>query len=280
MGCLLFNNDGRKVDSHRCRAFTLVELLVVISIIALLLSILMPSLSRARELAKRTVCSTNVRSLLQGVILYSQDYDSAMPIFFPPNGTSVQQGWDCAAREQMLYHGYIVSLGLLWRPTKYIENGHAFFCPSGKNTTSYEKQRITGGPFSEIDEINGTNITSSYYLRGDLTSHYPSENYSWPQAYAEFKIEKTLLKHTNRIIITDSGFFWDGYEATFTESISKRINHKTRDGRPAYFNNGWADGHVAGYTVKNPDERWPYPVGGTSYHTNATGMVRMEKGDW
>ncbi len=55
--------------------FTLIELLVVISIIALLVSILMPALSVAREQAKRTVCMTNLKSIGQGIMIYSNQYE-------------------------------------------------------------------------------------------------------------------------------------------------------------------------------------------------------------
>lgn len=55
------------------KAFTLVELLVVISIIALLVSILMPSLGKAREQAKRIACSSNMRQLGLGLFLYESD---------------------------------------------------------------------------------------------------------------------------------------------------------------------------------------------------------------
>lgn len=51
--------------------FTLVELLVVISIIALLLAIMLPSLSRARESARSIVCSTNLRQLNLGMQMYA-----------------------------------------------------------------------------------------------------------------------------------------------------------------------------------------------------------------
>jgi prepilin-type N-terminal cleavage/methylation domain-containing protein/prepilin-type processing-associated H-X9-DG protein len=56
------------------RAFTLVELLVVISIIALLIAILLPSLSKARKQAKKVVCQTNMRSLSQAAFAYSTEW--------------------------------------------------------------------------------------------------------------------------------------------------------------------------------------------------------------
>jgi len=58
--------------SHR-KAFTLIELLVVIAVIAILMAILMPALSRAREQGKRTACLNNLRQLTTGWIMYADD---------------------------------------------------------------------------------------------------------------------------------------------------------------------------------------------------------------
>lgn len=60
-------------NSNERSGFTLIELLVVISIIALLLSILMPSLQAARASAKKVVCASNTKQLLLGLTLYDQD---------------------------------------------------------------------------------------------------------------------------------------------------------------------------------------------------------------
>lgn len=61
------------------RAFTLIELLVVVAIIALLVSILLPSLSRAREGARSSVCLSNLRQTAAGVSMYTVDSRSMLP---------------------------------------------------------------------------------------------------------------------------------------------------------------------------------------------------------
>jgi prepilin-type N-terminal cleavage/methylation domain-containing protein len=65
--------------SKRRAAFTLIELLVVVAIIALLISILLPSLARAREQTKSVKCLANLRSLGQGIVSYSTQSADSLP---------------------------------------------------------------------------------------------------------------------------------------------------------------------------------------------------------
>lgn len=66
------------------KGFTLIELLVVIAIIALLVSILLPSLNVAKELASRAVCVSNVRNMTLGVHMYAHENDGWLPTAEPP----------------------------------------------------------------------------------------------------------------------------------------------------------------------------------------------------
>ena len=61
-------------NTEKIRAFTLIELLVVVSIISLLVSILLPSLGKARDAAKEVVCMTNLKSIGTGFVMYENDF--------------------------------------------------------------------------------------------------------------------------------------------------------------------------------------------------------------
>lgn len=62
-----------------CKGFTLIELLVVIAIIALLVSILLPSLKKAKDLANRVACASNSRSIAMALSFYLEEYDGVIP---------------------------------------------------------------------------------------------------------------------------------------------------------------------------------------------------------
>lgn len=72
---MLKRNKKSFTLNHK-KAFTLIELLVVIAIIALLLSILMPSLGKVKERAKQTICKTNLKGVGIAIHLYLNDYEN------------------------------------------------------------------------------------------------------------------------------------------------------------------------------------------------------------
>ncbi|MBN2271359.1 MAG: prepilin-type N-terminal cleavage/methylation domain-containing protein [Sedimentisphaerales bacterium] len=80
--------EANKVAAVKDEGFTLIELLVVISIISLLMSILLPSLSGAREMGKRIHCLANIRGLTQAWMMYAHDFDD--------NLCSSDTNWDVA----------------------------------------------------------------------------------------------------------------------------------------------------------------------------------------
>lgn len=78
----------------RCRTgFTLVELLVVIGIIAVLISLLMPSLSRAKKQAESVACSANLRSIGQMMFMYANDNKGALFPWYAGGGKPVRERW-------------------------------------------------------------------------------------------------------------------------------------------------------------------------------------------
>ena len=71
-------------NTSRKRAFTLIELLVVVAIIAMLVSMLMPSLNRAKDLARAAVCSSNIKGIGSQLSLYTTEWGSYPPSYTYP----------------------------------------------------------------------------------------------------------------------------------------------------------------------------------------------------
>ena len=102
-------NPQSAIRNPQSRAFTLIELLVVIAIISLLVSILLPSLSKARVLAERVVCASNERSLGLGFTMYHLDYNGWIPEIREIGGSGVPPEFFWADK---LYNEYIDDINL------------------------------------------------------------------------------------------------------------------------------------------------------------------------
>jgi prepilin-type N-terminal cleavage/methylation domain-containing protein len=141
---------GSARRSCRRRGFTLVELLVVISIIALLIGLLLPTLAGARAAARQTGCLSDMRQMTLALVVYSNDYKESLPL---PN-------WGPAAAAPGWLYGPGVDTavctpedrktGSLWT---YLEHEDVYRCPSHQ------------GPFE------GTSRMTSFIMNGAVNGY-------------------------------------------------------------------------------------------------------------
>ena len=138
----------RKIKKEK--AFTLIELLVVIAIIALLLAIVMPALSMAKEHAKRLTCAANLRNIGQVLHTYAEENNGYLPEsyygFYSPSPPAtyfmfnVDPGPPPVIEEDPPAPATPtrVNLAPLWL-LGFIETGATFYCPSSqRNPFSYD----------------------------------------------------------------------------------------------------------------------------------------------
>jgi general secretion pathway protein G len=149
--CVKGNFTMSRTNCHS-RAFTLVELLVVIGIIALLIGILIPTLSKAQQQAKITACMSNVRQLTQGWLMYTQDFKGNLP-WAETNAErnldgsintankARRDGWVVDVPGDPAYNTRAsVEKGLLW---KYCSAAETYRCPASIDTANLRSYSIS-----------------------------------------------------------------------------------------------------------------------------------------
>lgn len=167
--------------SSCARAFTILELLIVVAIIALLMAILVPTLRRAREQARRVACLSNLRSLGLGLQMYQGEYNG----FFPAPG----EGW-------VLYNDWITAW---WAPPSNWSNSGAlvpytsgsgifipklYMCPS-------DTKRHTNGSGLSIATIPGYVVPPGNTVPGSSPSYAYSYSSNWFILQQPFQFPKS-----------------------------------------------------------------------------------------
>jgi prepilin-type processing-associated H-X9-DG protein/prepilin-type N-terminal cleavage/methylation domain-containing protein len=148
-------SSARPYPSAPARAFTLVELLVVIGIIALLIAILLPALSTARENAKTLNCLSNLRQLSTAANIYCNANNGSYPVAYwlesaPP--LVISYAWDFTSVRDTAAGSTTIEPGLLWQGTSAAPVQQ---CPAFEG-----KSNTLGDPYT------GYNYNTSYIGHG------------------------------------------------------------------------------------------------------------------
>ena len=140
-------------------AFTLIELVVAIAIIALLVTLVVPSIGRARDHAKLTICKTRLRNVGLGLAMYAQDNESRLPMV------------------EKMDNPHAELLAALRGP--YVTDPRNFYCPSETRPhLRFSRQNLANGDvgyFYYSCRRASTNQAASGFLRFDVT---------WPRELA------------------------------------------------------------------------------------------------
>lgn len=104
-------------NQSRNRAFTLIELLIVIAIISILAAILFPVFAKARDKARQTACTNNLKQIYLGYRMYGQDYDGGYPHTDVLGKSQTRAASDPRGTPQLLY--------------PYTKNMEIWVCPNG-----------------------------------------------------------------------------------------------------------------------------------------------------
>ncbi len=146
MGFMPSLSSGRRTRRSGMRqlcGFTLIELLVVVAIIVILIAILLPSLAKARESAKRTTCGSNLRQFGMALRYYANDNGDRLP---PGNGDVYQSFYNSCLNFVLELNPYLQTVDASFSWGSYYPNPNKFWhCPNDMSADGLGFENIWQG---------------------------------------------------------------------------------------------------------------------------------------
>lgn len=160
-------NQKLAMRSSRRGAFTLIDLLVSISVIAVLIALLLPSLAAVNETSRRVVCQSNIRQIGLGVVMYADDRGGYLPysLYLGSGASSAvpearpQDMLTLRVPDQVRTDNPFDGIGLLFS-LEYLPAPKVFYCPSHTGENPYSRYARSWG-------AAGDEIVGNYHYRGE-----------------------------------------------------------------------------------------------------------------
>jgi prepilin-type N-terminal cleavage/methylation domain-containing protein/prepilin-type processing-associated H-X9-DG protein len=223
------------------RGFTLIELIVVISIISLLAAILFPVFDTVRARARQTVCLSNLHQLGVAVTLYAQDNDD----FFPYGGDAGDRNtdaWQTADGGKYWPEAHLLpALPDILQP--YTSSRELWHCPAD---TGFDYEDAASIVSLKASPTSYSTFGLSYYYRTILALQHQTLS-----GVVAYEPNAPFAQHgpSEINVLSDSYGFWHGDAELRTE----------------HFNTLMADGHAASLTKAKISEAWGWS---TSFPTS------------